>query len=84
MGIRRGFQKGITLGCRTSRSVRKVWGGGTGGYGVAQAVIRWWVLDFRVYPSPMGDGLRQIGSLFKYFTPYSILVKLWVVTQVKI
>ena len=26
---------------------------------MAQAVIRCWVLDFRVYPSPPGDGLRQ-------------------------
>ena len=32
-GIMRGFQKGITLGGRTSRSVQKVYGGGVGWVG---------------------------------------------------
>ena len=52
LGIMRGFQKGITLGGRTPRSARKVFG-------------RWWVgggglLDFRVYLSPLlGEGIRS-------------------------
>ena len=33
LGVMRGFQKGITLGGRTSGSVRKVSVGGVGGWG---------------------------------------------------
>ena len=42
-GVMRGFQKGITLGGRTSGSVRKVSVGGGGGGGL---------LDYRVTLSP--------------------------------
>ena len=43
-GVMRGFQKGITLGGRTSGSFRKVCGGGGGGGGG--------LLDYRVTLSP--------------------------------
>ena len=44
LGVMRGFQKGITLGGRTSGSVRKVCMGGVGGVGG--------LLDYRVTLSP--------------------------------
>ena len=44
LGVMRGFQKGITLGGRTSKSVQKVYGGWVGGVG--------WRDENRVNESP--------------------------------
>ena len=52
----RGFQKGITLGSRTSGSACKVPGGGGGGG----------LLDFKVYLSPLlGEGDRSRIERFR-------------------
>ena len=61
-GVIRAFQKGITLGGRTSRSVWKVFGGVVGG-----------LLEYSVYLSP----LREIRKRKKYWERFREKERAW-------
>ena len=56
LGVMRGFQKGITLGGRTSGSVRKVWVGGV-------VVVGCWIIESLCLPTEVSRDLYVTFTL---------------------